>query len=408
MSAAYDLRSAEFHTDPFPTLAALRAEDPVHWSDGLGGWVLTRYDDVRQGLKDRRHSSDRIRPFLGQAKGETRELVEELGRYLSLWAVFNDPPVHTRLRGLMNKAFTTAAIEGLRPNIQRIVDDLLDKAATRGRMDVIRDFAYPLPASVIGDMLGVPRADLDRLKQWSDDLATFVLTSPVNRDRYRLAAEGSREMTAYFRDLIAERRRQPGDDVTSGLIAAHLEGDRLSADELVANCVLLLFAGHETTTQLIGNGCYALLTHPEQLADLQANDGDAAVVRNAVEEMLRFDGPSLASVRIAAEDYALGGKNIRKGDRLFLFNAAAGRDPAAFPDPDRFDIRREDAGRHVNFGWGLHFCIGAPLARLEAEIAFTTLMRRFRDWQLAAPAVQWTNSVIVRGIRALPVAFSIR
>ena len=405
MPVAYDLRSPAFIADPFPTLAEMRRDDPVHWSDSLGGWVLTRHDDVRQGLRDKRLSSDRIRPFVDHMDGEDRALVDELGESLGHWAVFNDPPVHTRLRGLMNKAFTTRAIQGLRPNIQGIVDDLLDDVEAAGRMDVIRDFAYPLPATVIADMLGVPRRDVDNLKKWSDDLGTFVLTSRVNPDKYRLAAHGIREMTEYFQDLIAERQRNPGGDVTSGLIEAHLEGDRLTADEMVSNCILLLFAGHETTTHLIGNGLYALLTHPDQLADLRENWQDQKLVQNAVEEILRWDGPSLAGVRVAGEDVEIRGKRIKKGERLFLFNAAAGRDPELFPDPDRFDIRRKEAGRHVNFGYGIHFCIGAPLARLEGEIALTTMMRRFDDWTMEQPKLDWSDSIIVRGVHALNVSF---
>lgn len=406
MSVAVDLRSSAVIADPYPVLHALRERDPVHWSDSLGGWVLTRYDDVRDAFRDKRFSSDRIRPFIERLHGEDRALVDQLGKNLGYWAVFTDPPTHTRLRGLMNKAFTTRAIQGLRPNIQGIVDELLDNVADRGEMDVIRDFAYPLPATVIADMLGVPRVDVDKLKRWSDHLAAFVLTSRLNPDRYRLAADGIREMTEYFHNLVEERRRNPGGDVTSGLIAAQEKGVHLTADELVASAVLLLFAGHETTTQLIGNGLYGLLTNPDQLADLKANVEDAELVANAVEEMLRWDGPSLSSVRVMAEDVTLRGKRLRQGDRAFLFNTAANRDPAVFPDPDRFDIRRAEAARHVTFGYGIHFCIGAPLARLEGRIAFATLMRRFDDLRLASARVEWSDSVITRGLLGLPVSFS--
>ncbi len=406
MSDQPDLRSPEFIADPFPVLAELRARDPVHWNDSLGGWVLTRYDDVREGLRDKRLSADRIRPFLDHLDAADRARIAELGDTLAMWAVFTDPPVHTRLRGLMNKAFTSRAIEGLAPNIQAIVDDLLDAVASEGRMDAIRDFAYPLQATVFAYMLGVPGLDVDSLKKWSDDLAAFVLTSRVNPDRYRVAAESIREMVAYFEELVAVRRRDPGDDVTSGLIAAHDADDRLSVAELVANTILMLFAGHETTTQLIGNGLLALLRHPVQLARLKARRHDRAAVRNAVEEILRFDGPTLASVRVVARRFEIDGKRLAPGERVFLFNAAANRDPAVFPEPDRFAIDRPEAGRNVAFGYGLHFCIGAPLARLEGEIAFATLLDRLDDLALMQSTPDWSDSLNVRGVHALEVAFT--
>ena len=406
MSNQPDLRSPQFIADPFPVLAELRRRDPVHWNDSLGGWVLTRYQDVREGLRDKRLSADRIRPFLDHLDAADRSRIAELGDTLAMWAVFTDPPVHTRLRGLMNKAFTTRAIEGLAPNIQAIVDELLDAVVTEGRMDAIRDFAYPLPATVIADMLGVPRRDVDSLKQWSDDLAAFVLTSRANPDRYRVAALSIREMVAYFEELVEIRRRDPGDDVTSGLIAAHQAGDRLSVAELVANSILMLFAGHETTTQLIGNGLLALLRHPDELARLKARRHDRAAVRNAVEEMLRFDGPTLASVRVVDRRFELDGKPLAPGERVFLFNAAANRDPAVFPEPDRFAIDRPEAARNVAFGYGLHFCIGAPLARLEGEIAFATLLDRLDDLALVQPTPDWSDSLNVRGVHALEVAFT--
>jgi cytochrome P450 len=406
MTEDFDLRSADFIADPFPALAALRRDDPLHWSDSLGGWVLTRYDDVRDCLRDQRVSADSLSPFVEHLEADERADLRDLTGNLGLWAVFTDPPDHTRLRGLMNKAFTSRAINAMGPAIEAIVDELLNAVIDRGRMDVIRDFAYPLPARVIADLLGVPRDDVDDLKRWSDDLAAFVLTSRTNPERYRTGARAIREMTEYFGSLIERRRLDPGSDVTSGLIAAHDEGDKLSAEELVANCVLLLFAGHETTTHLIGNGLQALMRHPEQFADLKAHAGDRAVIRNAVEEMLRWDGPILAGVRVVTEPFALHGRELQRGDRLFPFVAAANRDPEMFPDPDRFDIHRTEAGRHVTFGYGIHFCLGAPLARLEGEIAFTALLRRFESFVLEEPRPVWSDSLNVRGVEALPVAFT--
>jgi cytochrome P450 len=402
----FDPQDPAFVRDPYPVLARLQDRAPVFWSERMGGWVATRYDDIRAAFRDPRLSSDRIRPFVRQLKGELAEIVKPLGDNLALWAVFNDPPDHTRLRGLMNKAFTSRAVEQLRPNVAEIVNGLVDAILAKGtgEFDFIKDFAYPLPATVIADMLGVPRADVDYLKKWSDDLAQFVLTSRANPDKYRRAAEGMREMTAYFRDFVEGARRAKGrDDVTTGLVAASDADDRLSADELVANCLLLLFAGHETTTQLLANGLLALFRHPEQFAALKRGRHDPAIVRGAVEEMLRYDGPSLSMVRVAAEDFAWHGERIEAGDRVFLFQCAANRDRRVFADPDRFDISRAEAKNNIAFGYGIHFCIGAPLARLEAEVAFPILLDRLPNLALADPDPPWSDSILTRGMLKLPV-----
>lgn len=390
--------------DPYPALHALMERDPVHWSDRLGGWVLTRYDHVRNGLRDPKLSADRIRPFIEHLSPDDRRKLEGLGHNLGLWAVFNDPPKHTRLRGLMNKAFTSRAIANLRPRVEGIVDDLIDRVIDRGEMDVHADFAYLLPATVIADMLGVPREDVHLLKKWSDELKSFVGGAKATPDKYDRAAAGIAEMTDYFNRFVEDHRRRGRDDVTSGLIDAQEKGDFLSTDELVATCVLLLFAGHETTTHLIANGLYALMRHEDQLRDLTDNRDDAKLVESAVEEMLRWDGPSLSSVRVVAEDHELDGKSFRKGQRVFLMNAAANRDPRVFPDPDRFDVRRAD-NRHLTFGYGLHFCIGAPLARLEGQVAFPKLLARLKDFALKGARPQWGDDVVFRGMLAMPVTF---
>ncbi len=409
MTLDIDPGNPDFVADPYPFLARLREREPVHWSERLGAWALTGYADIRAAFSDPRLSSDRIVPFIEHQSGEMRELVAPLGRHLRHWAVFTDPPDHTRLRGLMGNAFTKRAVAAMRPRVEAIVDELLDGLAGlegKREIDFIRDFAYPLPATVIGDMMGVPRRDIDKLKRWSDELGLFVLTSKVNPDRYKIAARGIAEMAGYFEALAEQRRDAGGTDLTSGLVAASLEGERLSTDELVATCILLLFAGHETTTQLLGNGLLALLRHPAQMADLAANIGGPDRARRAVEEMLRWDGPALSSVRVAAEDITLHGQTIREGDRVYLFNCAGNRDPAVFAEPDAFDLRRANASRHVTFGWGIHFCIGAPLARLEGEIAFTALLRRFPDIRLLEPDPPWTASILTRGLQRLPVALA--
>ncbi|MBM3600902.1 MAG: cytochrome P450 [Alphaproteobacteria bacterium] len=395
----YDPRLPSEIADPFPTFARLRAADPVHWSEVLGGWVLTRYEDCRALLNDRRLSADRISPFRDHLKPDARARIVDLLRTLGLWAVFTDPPLHTRLRGLMNKAFTPRAIERLRPAIQHLVDVLIDRFDGANDIDLIRDFAYPLPATVIATLIGVPVLELDRLKRWSDDLAAFVgnaLATPDKRDRAQRAVV---EMSAYFRELAAAHRREPQDDVMSGLIAASEAGDRLSEDDLIATCILLLFAGHETTTNLIGNGMLALLRHPDQMARLRA---EPSQIDSAIEEMLRWDGPTMAMTRIALTGLTCGGKEIKTGDRLYLMLNAANRDPAEFDDPESFDVARAD-NRHISFGYGIHYCVGAPLARLEGQIGIATLLSRLPTMALAIDTLDWSDSFVLRGVRALPL-----
>lgn len=404
MTVFFDARDAAVIADPYPALCRLREQDPVHWSDRLGGWMLTRHDDIRRSLRDPRLSSDRMRPFFSHMPETTQAELQQLGEHMALWAVFNDPPDHTRLRGLMNKAFTSGAVAALRPRIAEIVNGLIDDLLESREADFIRRFAYPLPASVIAAMLGVPREDVDLLKHWSDDLGSFVLTSRLSADKYSRANAAVSEMNAYFGELLEARRKRPGEDVTTAMLAAEERGDFLSRDELVAACVLLLFAGHETTTHLLGNGLLALLKHPAQMQALRDSSGDDRKVAMAVEEMLRWDGPSLAQVRVVAEDYELGGKVMRKGDRVFQMLAAANRDPEVFTQPDEFDIGRND-NRHLTFGFGIHFCLGAPLARLEGQIAFPILLRRLQDIALAAPP-DWSDSIVVRGLNSLRVGYS--
>jgi cytochrome P450 len=389
------------NADPFPIFRRLQDEDPVHWSDAVKGWVVTRYDDVRAIALDRAMSADRVRPFLQVLPNEEQRRLADLGRYLTLWAVFKDAPDHTRLRALMNRAFTPRAIEALRPNIARIVDDLLDAIVARGSADLVADFAYPLPASVIMDMLGVPRSDLAVMKVWSDDIALFVGIARATPGKYERAQAGTREMAAYFRRLVAERRKAPREDMITALIAAEEEDRRLTEDEIVASCILMLFAGHETTANLIGNGVLAFLRHPAELAKLRARPELAA---SAVEECLRYDGPSGALARLVALEHEMGGRQLKPGERVYAWMNAANRDPRRFPDPDRFDIERPD-NRHLTFGHGAHFCLGAPLARLEAQIAFPRIFARLEGLELAADSFEWKDSIVLRGMKRLPVRF---
>jgi cytochrome P450 len=398
---SYDPADPAVRRDPFPLFRQLRERDPVHWSEPLGGWVLTRYADVRMATQDPRFTADRIRPFFRRLAPEERARYPDLERYITGWAVFFDPPGHTRLRRLMTKAFTPRAVTALAGRIQEIVDDLIDRVAERGALDLIADFAYPIPASVVMVMLGVPLAELDAVKGWSDEMALFVGSARLSPDKYARAQAGMREMADYFRRLVAERRAHPREDLVSAMLQPDAEGDALGEDELIAACSLLLFAGHETTTNLIGNGIWALDRHPAEKARLLAAP---ALIAPAVEEMLRWDGPSNALVRLVGEDLVLGGKELRRGERVFAMMNAANRDPAEFPDPDRFDVAREP-NRHLTFAAGIHFCLGAPLARLEAQIAVSTLLRRLPDLRLVGDEPEWLDSMILRGIRSLPARF---
>jgi cytochrome P450 len=405
MDLSFDPRHPDFIADPFPALLHLMEHEPVFWSEELRGWVLTRYEHVRASLRDPRLSADRVRPFLAHFKGPERSTVQHLVEHLSMWSSFNEPPVHTRLRGLMNKAMTLQTILALEPRVRALADELIDGALERGEMDMIADFAYPLSATMIAELFGVPRADVPLLKKWSDELGAFIVQSRTLTNKYEIADGGLRSMTSYFEDVVAERRRRPREDMLSRLIAAEEKGDLLSPDELFACCALLFFAGHETTTHLIGNGMIALLRHPEALAELEARRADTALMSSAVEEMLRWDGPLLMMARVASEDFELLDKRILAGSRVFLMIAAANRDPRVFPDPDRFDIHRRD-NRHIAFGNGVHHCIGAPLARLEARIAFPRLLERLLEPELATSKLVWRDAFVVRGVNQLPVRFA--
>ncbi|HEY4910329.1 MAG TPA: cytochrome P450, partial [Methylomirabilota bacterium] len=336
---------AEFIANPYPTYHRLRAEEPVHHNP-LGFWVLTRYEDVLVALRDPRFAKEAIAAFVAARFGFAPP-----GIGLSM--LDRDPPDHTRLRGLVSKAFTPRVVEVLRPHIQRIVDGLLERVETAGSMDLIEDFAYPLPVIVICELLGVPVEDRDRFKQWGLDIARGLdaIWLPPDSEVAARSMASRHALSDYFRALIAERRASPRGDMLSALIAAEEAGDTLGEDELLATCILLLVAGHETTVNLIGNGTLALLRHPHELRRLRENPG---LIASAVEELLRYDGPVQRTARIPSEDVTIGGRTIGKGELVLPFIGAADRDPAQFPDPDRLDITRAD-NRHIAFGWGIHF-----------------------------------------------------
>src|SRR5688572_11307928 len=388
-----------FLADPFPLYRRMRDEDPVHWSPRLKAWVLTRYEDVKRVCLDSGMSSDRLRPFFATLPSPEAARVAELARYLTLWMVFRDPPEHTRLRRLAAKVFHVRSIHALRPNIESLTQWLLDSLEGRGEFDFIADFAGPLPALVIIDMLGAPREELGRLKRLSDEMALFIGSARDVPEKYQRAAAATREMAGIFRELISARRSAPRRDLLSELVNLDDAGDRLTEDELVATCILLLFAGHETTTHHLANGLRALLAFPHELEKLRA---DPALAPAAVEELLRYDGPIGAQVRIVQEPQVFHGRQLQPGERVFIFMNAANRDPRAYPDPDRLDVDRSGVP-HLTFGFGAHICLGFPLARLEGQIALPAVLARWRHIALGTGQLGWLDSMVLRGMKAMPL-----
>ncbi len=384
-----------FNADPFPQYRRLREADPVHQSP-LGFWVLTRYEDCVAVLRDQRFGRAGFEGFLESVYGSPAGY-ERLPRSM----LFQDPPDHTRLRALVSRAFTPRVVEGLRPRIQQVVDEIIDRALDARSMEVIGDLAYPLPVTVISEMLGVPAGDQESIKGWSADIARSLdaIGLQVDPDIVERGRVARRAIGDYFRQLLPERRRQPRNDLLSLLIAAEEQGDKLSEGELLSTCILLYIAGHETTVNLIGNGLLALLRHGDQLRRLRE---EPALAASAVEELLRYDGPVQRTARFTTVDVEIGGRAIDKGAMVVTVIGAANRDPAQFPDPDRLDLGRVD-NRHIAFGFGIHFCLGAPLARLEGQVALGTLARRLPALALATDTLEWRESQVLRGLKALPV-----
>lgn len=397
--ADFNPLSPEFQANPYPFYDLLRAHMPRFFWETWRMWFFTRYEDCAALLRDNRFGHEILnyatREELGW--GDVPENQLPLTEVTRSWMLFRDPPTHTRLRGLVHKAFTPRMVERLRERIQTRADQLIDAALAKGSMDVIADLAFPLPVSVIAELLGVPPEDMDDFQRWSRALA-FTLELTDDPAVYEVGAVNAQEFAAYMRGQVADRRRAPQDDLLSGLIAAEAEGDQLTEQELIATCLLLLLAGHETTINLIGNGIYALLTHPDQWAKLKANP---ALSKSAVEECLRYDSPVQMTTRIALRDVEYDGVTIQRGQQIALLFGAANHDPAKFNQSDVFDITR-DPNPHMAFGNGIHFCLGAPLARLEGQIALETVARRLPDLRLAGDPTR-RNTYVLRGFRELPV-----
>ena len=404
------LFGAEFRADPYRTYARMRAEMPVcgrtNPRDGATTWFITRYDDVVTVLRDHKRFVKNYRNTLTVAEQEALPPDPPMLRLISNHMLNMDPPDHTRLRGLVNKAFTTSMVDQLESHMVEIANELIDKVADRGQMDLIHDYAFPLPVIVIAEMLGVPTRDRGRFRNWSHAIVTPTPNAERTAQKLAKSRQLMEDFIAYLRKISEARRRKPGDDLLTSLLLAEEAGDRLSEDELFSMVLLLIVVGHETSVNLIGNGMLSLFKHPEQLAILKRKGGqDPDLLPLAVEEMLRYDCPvERAPMRFAAEDVRLGDQQIRRGDSISLVLGSANRDAAVFEHPDTFDIRRSP-NKHLAFGLGVHYCLGAPLARLEGRVAVNTLLRRLPDIQLAVPVekLRWGTDPIIRGLHRLPV-----
>jgi len=396
----YHLLDPGVLANPYPLFRRLRREDPVHWDPFLHAWVVTRYADVLEVLHT--FAADRTpTPELLASLGLAQ--LAPLAQLMVKQMLFMDASAHTRLRGLASQAFTPAHIEALRSHIQEIVNHLLDAVQDRGSMDVIADLAEPLPAIVTAEMLGLPVDDRHRLKGWSANFAEMLGNFQHNPDHAHRMLRTVEEMTSYFREAVQEIKQHPREGLIHSLLTAEMDGDRLTEEEVVANSIITMVGGQETTTNLIGNGVLTLLRHPGQMEKLR---GDLSLTPSAVEEMLRFESPSQHTARLAPRDCELGGKPIRKRQAVIAVMAAANRDPERFPEPDRFDIVRAD-NRHLAFGHAAHFCFGAPLARMEGQIAFAALLQRFPNIRLAPQEMSWRTNLGLRGLTSLKISFDV-
>jgi cytochrome P450 len=397
VTAQFNPLGPEALSNPYPMYRALREEAPVSWNEMFESWIFTRFDDVDAILMNPRFSADRSRAQTRFSE-MIRQQQQEFGPFAEAPTMLtSDPPEHTRLRRLVSKAFTPRAVENLRPRIRQIVDELLD-GIVGDEFDLVEEIAYPLPVIVISEMLGVPPEDRADFKRWSDDVVATLggpFTTPEVQARGRKAIE---ELAEYLSGVIAERRTAPRDDLISGLIAAEDGGQVLSEVEIFSTTILLLIAGNETTTNLIGNAMYTLLQNPNQLQVLRE---DLSLMPAAVEEVLRYNGPVQATARVATTDIELAGVTVKQGQMAMAVLGAANHDPQKFPDPERFDVKRNPTD-HLAFGDGIHFCLGAPLARAEAQITFEEILRRFPSIELAGDPT-WGGTFIIRGAKKLPL-----
>jgi len=384
------LVSPEFLQAPYPLLHQMREQEPVYWSDSIGGWILTRYDDIMATFKDTESFSNEGRlgkavEYLPPEKRAKYKPFED--HYATKGLLHSDPPDHTRMRNVIVEDFTPNVVEQMRPNIQSVVNHLIEEAEKNGGMDVVPEFASALPVGVIAEILGVPRADRHLFKRWTDMILGFQGVNKPSEGDLTRAQDGLQEIRPYLTNMIEERRKQPRKDLMSKFVTAMTDEGRISESELINTCVTLFTAGHETTLSLISSTIFTLLSHPEQLALLRKNPD---LLKSTIEESLRFESPVSRQTRLMKQDAALNGKALKKGQLVFQMLNAANRDPAYFKDPDTFNIRREN-NRHIAFGFGPHFCIGATLARTEAFIAVGTLIQRFPNLRLVDAKPDWDS-----------------
>jgi cytochrome P450 len=396
----FQLLDPAVHADPFPFYRRLREEAPVMWDPFMHTWVVTRYEDVHFVLKE--FSADRTPdPKKMEALG-----LPSLGPVADLMArqmLFLDAPDHTRLRKLCMSAFTPRRVDAMEDKVREIAHDLIDKAVKGGECELIADFAEPFPAVVTAGLLGVPLEDHRQLKAWSATFAEMLGNFQHNPDRIRDVLKCVADMTGYFRDAVREQERNPHDGLIRSLMDAEVDGQRLSEDEVIANTIVTMVGGQETTTNLIGNGILTLTRQPDKMAQLRAHP---EIIESAVEELLRYETPSQHTARIVKQDTEIGGKLMKKGEAVMAVMAAGNRDPERFPNPDELDLTRTD-NRHLAFGWAAHFCFGAALARMEARISYLALLARMEDVRVAVPEnkLEWRTNSGLRGLSALPLAF---
>jgi cytochrome P450 len=395
------LLDPEVLANPYPLYARLREEAPVYFDPFLHTWVVTRYADVLKVLLT--FSADRT-PSPEQLSAMGMSAIGPIAQVMVKQMLFLDPPAHTRLRSLAATVFSPRRVKVLEQHIRTIANDLIDKVLDKGRMDVMSDIAEPLPAIVTAELLGVPVEDHDQLKDWSKDFAEMLGNYQHNPNRIPGVLKSTEEMTKYFRARIADQKDNPQEGLIQSLLSAEIDGDRLTQEEVIANTIVTMVGGQETTTNLIGNGLLTLLRNPQETERLKS---DYSLIPSAVEELLRFESPSQQTGRIAREDVVIGGQEIKKGQAIIAVMASGNRDAERFPDPDRLDIGRTD-NRHLAFGWAAHFCFGAPLARMEGQIMHETMLRRLPQLELESEDLTWRDNLGLRGLNSLPVKFAAR
>jgi cytochrome P450 len=398
MSAVPDFLSPQYYLDPYPTLRQMQAQSGIVFSEQINSWIVTDYDLVEEGLhSDLLNASERMTVAASHFSDEERKQYSEIITVLNNWIVFQDPPNHTRLRRLISKSFTPRTVAALEPEIERLVTELLDDAQKNDSFDLVSQFSYQLPAAVICLLLGIPLDMKLELKRWSDGVAGFSANARVTSEQASHANAMAIEAKEYLFSLFAKIRENPGENLLSKLLIVEDDANRLTDEELVGMSIQLFFAGFETTEGLIGNMVLALARNPQEVAKLRGNPD---LIEKTVEEALRYDSSILKQSRVASIDTNIGGESIKKGDYLHFMIAAANRDPKKFSNPDSFDVSRSDQG-HLSFGHGIHFCIGAPLSRLEAKIALKQLLERLSNFEILTPEIEYSEIFAIRKPRAL-------